>query len=123
MTLVDDSVAGLETESLPATWLAVRLGTGDRRVDAMRRAGELLGVPGAGGEYRYPSWQFGTDGNALPAISRIVQAGRAAGLDDTRLYEVMNMRLGLGSERRLVDVLREGGDDAVVAAVAQSSPR
>ena len=123
MALLDDSLARLETESLATTWLAVRLGTDDRRVDAMRRAGELLGVPCAGGEYRYPSWQFGPDGKALPAIPRIVHAARAAGLDDMRLYKVMNMRLGLGSERRLVDVLREGGDDAVVAAVAQSSPR
>lgn len=123
MTLANDTLARLESESLPATWLAVRLGTGDRRVDAMRRGGELLAVRGARGEYRYPSWQFGSDGKALPAIPRIVHAARAAGLDDTRLYEVMNLRLGLGSERRLVDMLREGGDDAVVAAVAQSSPR
>lgn len=123
MPLVNDSLTRLENESLPATWLAVRLGTGDRRVDAMRRGGELLAVPGAGGEYRYPSWQFGPDGKALPAIPRIVQAARAAGLDDARLYEVMNMRLGLGSDRCLVDVLREGGDDAVVASVAQSTPR
>ena len=123
MTLVNDSLARLETESLPATWLAVRLGTDDRRVDAMRRAGELLAVRGAGGEYRYPSWQFGPDGNTLPAIPRIVAAARAAGLDDTRLYEVMHMRLGLAGERRLVDVLREGEDDTVVAAVAQSTRR
>ena len=112
----------LEHESLPATWLAVRLGTGERRVDAMRRAGELLAVRGAGGEYRYPSWQFDPTGSVLPAIPRIVAAARAAGLDDTRLYEVLHMRLGLGSERRLVDVLREGDDDTVVAAVAQSTP-
>lgn len=112
----------LETESLTTSWLAVRLGTDDRRVDALRRAGELIGVPTAEG-YRFPSWQFGPDGKALPVVPRIVHAARAAGLDEARLYAVMNMRLGLGSERRLVDVLREGGDDAVVAAVAQSTPR
>lgn len=123
MTVADDSPTRLDTESLTTSWLAVRLGTDDRRVDAMRRAGMLIGVPVAEGGYRFPSWQFGPDGKALPAIPRIVQAARTAGLDETRLYEVMNMRLGLGSGRRLVDALREDDDDAVVAAVAQSSPR
>lgn len=123
MPLVDDSMTRLQTESLATTWLAVRLGTDDRRVDAMRRAGMLIGVPVAEGGYRFPSWQFGPDGRPLPSIPRIVHAARTAGLDEARLYAVMTMRLGLGSERRLVDVLREGGDDAVVAAVADSSPR
>jgi len=73
-------------------------------------------------EHLYPAWQF--DGAAPRAsVRRIVVAAREAGLDDVRLYEVLTSRAGLGGTRRLVDALRDGGDEHVITAVRQSSPR
>ncbi len=113
----------LRSEALSASWLSTRLGVGTQRIDAMRRAGELIGVrlPGSQ-EHLYPAWQF--DGAAPRAsVPRIVAAAREAGLDDVRLYEVLTSRAGLGGTRRLVDSLRDGGEEHVVAAVRQSAPR
>ena len=39
----------LSDESLSGSWLSTRLGIGTQRLDAMRRAGELLGVRRPGG--------------------------------------------------------------------------
>ena len=110
----------LTEESLSGSWLSTRLGVGTQRLDAMRRAGELLGVRRPGGQdYLYPAWQFAPDGKPLPVVSRLVAAGRAAGLSDERLYEVVASRAGLagaGSDR-LVDALRDGRDDYVLGVV------
>ena len=54
---------------LSTSWLAVRLGTQPAKVDAMRRAGTLIGVPGDDGGVVYPSWQFGPDGKPLPVVA------------------------------------------------------
>jgi hypothetical protein len=110
-------------DCLTASWLAARLGIDKARIEAMRRAGELIAVrPPASTEWLYPSWQFA--GRApRQAVPRIVAAARAAGLDEARLYQVLTMRLGLGGERRLADLLAAGADDQVIAAVRQSAPR
>ncbi len=113
----------LRSEALSASWLSTRLGVGTQRIDAMRRAGELIGVrlPGSQ-EHLYPAWQF--DGAAPRAsVRRIVAAAREAGLDEIRLYEVLTSREGLGGTRRLVDALRDGGDEHVIAAVRDSRTR
>jgi hypothetical protein len=118
MRLVDGR---LLQESLSGSWLSTRLGVGTHRLDAMRRAGELLGVRRPGGQdYLYPGWQFGPDGKALPAISRVVATGRAAGLSDERLYEVMVSRTGISGDERLADSLRAGRDEYVLAAIRGS---
>jgi hypothetical protein len=124
MTPTDTSFARrLRSESLTDSWLAARLGIDKPRIDALRRAGELIGVREAGSqEWRYPAWQF-EHGRARAAVPRIVRAAREAGLDETRLYEVMTMRLGLGGEQRLADLLLAGHDEQVVAAVRSSSAR
>jgi len=113
----------LQHESLSGAWLAARLGVGTGQIDAMRRAGELIGVrlPGAQ-EWFYPAWQF-RNGRPRPLVPSIVREARERGLDQLRLYEVMTMRLGLGGERRLADLLVAGEDDAVLAGIRQSSPR
>ena len=85
----------------------------------MRRAGELLGVRRPGGQdYLYPAWQFAPDGKPLPVVTRLVAAGRGAGMSDERLYEVLASRAGLGGSDRLVDALREGRDDYVLGVVS-----
>ena len=112
----------LTEESLSGSWLSSRLGVGTQRLDAMRRAGELLGVRRPGGyDFLYPAWQFGTDGQPLPVTARLVQAGRGAGLSDERLYEVLAARAGISGEARLADALREGKDEYVLSVVRSSS--
>ena len=106
-------------DSLPAPWLAARLGVEPTMIDAMRRAGELIAVREPGSqEWLYPAWQF-QDWKPRPEIPRIVGVAREAGVDDARLYEIMTAPRGLvgGGGRRLVDVLEEGRADDVVAAV------
>jgi hypothetical protein len=105
--------------TLSGPWLAARLGIDPARIDAMRRAGELIAVrePGSG-EWLYPAWQF--DG-AKPRrdVARVTAEARAAGIDESRLFELLSAPLGLGggSRRRLADLLLEGRTDDVVAAI------
>jgi hypothetical protein len=118
----DTTVRRLRSESLTDSWLAARLGVDTRRIDVMRRGGELIGVREPGGQtYLYPAWQF-ENGRPRPIVPQVVAAAREAGLDDARLYEVMTMRLGLGRERRLCDLLVAGEDAAVLAGVRSTSP-
>ena len=113
----------LSEESLSGSWLAARLGVDTGRLDAMRRGGELIGVRLPGEQaWRYPAWQF-KNGRPRPLVPAIVREARAAGLDELRLYEVMTMRLGLGGERRLADLLVAGEDDAGLAGVRSSTSK
>jgi hypothetical protein len=112
----------LANESLSGSWLSTRLGVGTQRLDAMRRAGELLGVRRPGGyDFLYPAWQFGPDGKPLPVIARLVTAARAAGLSDERLYEVLAARAGISGDDRLVDALRAGKDEYVLSVIRSSA--
>jgi hypothetical protein len=114
--------AKLAEESLSGSWLSTRLGVGTHRLDAMRRAGELLGVRRPGGQdYLYPAWQFAPDGSPLPAMQRLVQAGRGVGMSDERLYEVLAARTGISGEERLADALRQGRDEYVLSVIRSSS--
>jgi len=113
----------LQEESLTGTWLAARLGVDTARLDLMRRDGELIGVRLPGDQtWFYPAWQF-TNGRPRLLVSAITRAARETGLDELRLYEVMTMRLGLGGDRRLADLLVEGEDEAVLAGIRSSTPR
>ncbi len=112
-------------DCLSASWLSARLGVDTARIDRQRRAGELIAVrPTGGGEWLYPAWQF-SDGAPRSGVSRIVTAARDRGLDEQRLYDLLTMRAGLGrrsgSERRLADLIAEGDEDQVVAAVRAAS--
>src|SRR4051812_14025744 len=66
--------AALVREGLSTSWLATRLGVQSARVEAMRRAGELLGVrvPGRAGHV-YPGWQFGRDGKPLQSVQMLIR--------------------------------------------------
>ena len=114
--------AKLTQESLSGSWLSTRLGVGTQRLDAMRRAGELLGVRRPGGhDYLYPAWQFAPDGNALPVVPELVRSGRGRGMSDERLYEVLTSRTGISGDDRLVDALRQGRDAYVLSVVRSST--
>ena len=115
MSVVDTR---LQDESLSGSWLSTRLGVGTHRLDAMRRAGELLGVRRPGShEYLYPAWQFLPDGAPRPVIGRLVASARERGLSDERLYALLASRTGIGGDERLADALREGRDEYVLSVV------
>jgi hypothetical protein len=110
-------------ECLSTSWLAERFAVDPSKIEAMRRAGELIAVREPGStEWLYPAWQLdGTEPKRV--VPRIAAAAREAGLDETRLYEVLTGRLGLRGERRLVDLIAEGRDEEVVTAVRSAKPR
>ena len=111
----------LADESLSGSWLSTRLGVGTRRLDAMRRNGELLGVRRPGGhDFLYPGWQFAPDGTPRPVIRQLLKTSRGAGMSDERLYEVLAARTGISGAARLADALREGRDDYVLSVVRAS---
>ncbi|HEX2428100.1 MAG TPA: hypothetical protein VHI53_09225 [Gaiellaceae bacterium] len=106
------------TDTLPGTWLSERMAVDPARIDALRRAGELIAVREPGStEWRYPAWQF-VGGKPRSGIARIVAIARERGIDETRLFDVLTQPLGLrGDGRRLADLLVEGREDEIVAAV------
>ena len=106
------------SETLPATWLAERAAVDPAKIDALRRAGELIAVREPGStEWRYPAWQF-DNGQPRTGIARVVAAARDCGLDDAKLYAALTSPLGLRDQgRTLVDLLLEGREDEVVTAV------
>jgi hypothetical protein len=110
-------------DSLSASWLAVRLGLEPRKIEAIRRAGELIAYrPEGAHEYYYPVWQFDDDWRPQPIVPRLVMAAREAGLSDNRLYALLNARSGLGGDRKLADALREGRSDHVLNAIRTAKP-
>ena len=106
-------------DSLPATWLAARLAVDPAKIDAMRRGGELIAVREPGSTaWSYPAWQF-DEWKPRRGIARVAAAARDARLDEAQLYDLMTSPLGLreAGRRTLVDLLLEGREDEVVAAV------
>lgn len=106
-------------DCLPGSWLGERLGGNPTRIEAMRRAGELIAVRRPGSvEWLYPAWQF-DDWKPRPGVARVVAAAREAGLDESALYELLTAPLGLSGRggTRLADLLAEGREDEVVVAV------
>jgi hypothetical protein len=87
----------------------------------MRRSGELFAVRRPGSqEYLYPAWQFDDGGRPLPVVPRLLRAAKRAGLDDEGLARLLNRRAGLVGGKRLVEVLREGGEEHVLQVVASA---
>jgi hypothetical protein len=111
----------LVAESLTTEWLASSLGVDPGRIEAMRRAGELLGVRAGGREFRFPAWQFGGEGKALPVVPDLIREARAAGVDDEALYAILSRRSGMGG-KRLAEYLRAGDYEYVRRAVRSSLP-
>jgi hypothetical protein len=114
-------------DCLSGSWLSERLGVDVARIDALRRGRELIAVRRAGSaEWLYPAWQF-SGGQPRPSVPRILAAAREAGLDEQRLYDILTMRLGLGTRagpvQSLADLIATGADDQVVAAIRDASPQ
>jgi hypothetical protein len=111
-------------ECVPATWLGERMALEPLRIEAMRRAGELIAVWDAGSnQWLYPAWQF-ERWAPRRGINRVVVAAREARIPDERLYELLTAPLGLTRTRggrRLADVLVEGRVDDVVAAIRSAA--
>jgi hypothetical protein len=104
-------------DCLSASWLAARISVEPVKLDVMRRAGELIAVRNLEtNEWMYPAWQF-SGRTPRRVIPRIVNVAREAGISETRLYEVLSAPMGLGGSRRLADLVVEGRDEEVVAAV------
>jgi hypothetical protein len=102
------------TTGLSTDWLAARMGVQPARVEALRRAGELLGVRRADGKHVFPSWQFGTNGRPLPLVARLVRAARAAGIDDEALHELVGRRIASIGRDGLVRALADEPADQVM---------
>jgi hypothetical protein len=118
----DRDLRRLAAESLSASWLSSRFGIQPARIDALRREGSLFGVrlPGAR-EHLYPAWQFARgSAETKPEVRRVLTAAREAGLSEIELFRLLERREGLGRER-LVDALRAGRVDFVVAQIAAAT--
>jgi hypothetical protein len=104
-------------DCLSASWLAERLAVDPARVDAMRRAGELVAVREEGStEWRYPAWNL-AGRQPRPGIARVVSAAGDAGLDGAALYDALVAPRGMRGEQRLLDLLVEGRTEDVVRAL------
>ena len=105
-------------QAYSGAWLATKLGVEPRELDVRRRSGEVLGIPvGRGVEYVYPAWQFDAAGRPLAAIPRVIAAAREAGLSATELGDLLQRRDGMTGRTRLLDALRAGREERVLAAI------
>ena len=103
------------------SWLAARLGADPAAIDARRRAGELFAVPIHGGfDHVYPAWQFGPDGQPLPAVEHLLAAARSADMDNTALDSFLNRRAGVGGPR-MWELVREGRQDYVISSLLSAA--
>lgn len=110
-------------DSLSASWLASRLGSEPFKIEAMRRAGELIAYrPEGSREYYYPLWQFDEEWHPLPIIPQLVREAETRGLRGNRLYEVLNARAGATGSSKLGASLREGRFEHVLGAIRSAQP-
>ena len=107
------------TQALSASWLSTKWGVDTVKINAMRRAGELLAVRPAGSqEWLFPAWQFGPDGQVRPEVARVLEAARERGLRSEQVYALLERRSGMTGGDRLRDDLFDGRVDHVIAALA-----
>ena len=111
----------LSEHGLTAAWLSTKWGMDTLRIEAMRRAWELVAVrpPGAH-EWRFPAWQFGSDGNVRPDVQRVLATARARGLSPDRLGVLLSRRSGLTTGGRLLDDLLAGRVEHVLTAIERA---
>ena len=102
---------------MTATWIGSRYAIEPALIDVMRRDGELIAFlkPGSS-EWLYPTWQF-RNGLRHHAIPRIVRAAKEAGLEEGRLYTILNAKRGLNGNGRVYELLFQGREDDVVELV------
>jgi hypothetical protein len=107
------------SNSLSTSWLGARLGRDPHSLERLRRSGEILGVR-TNGHYTFPAWQFDGQGRIVEGMPRVIATARTYGVSDERLGQLLQMRVGLASTRRLADELRDGNVDHVLAVVRQA---
>jgi hypothetical protein len=111
----------MRNDSFTTSWLAARLGADPTQVEARRRAGELLAVPGPDGHgWLYPAWQFDRDGNPLPVVARLLAAAQDTGMGPSQLDAFLNRRAGVGGPR-MWELVRDGREDYVVSSVRSAA--
>ena len=115
-------IAGMDVslaeESLSGSWLSSRLGVGTQRLDAMRRAGELIGVRAPdSSDWRFPPWQFDVDGHVTGDVRRVLETARELRLSGERLNELLDRRSGMTGGDRLLDDLLAGRVEHVLATL------
>jgi hypothetical protein len=118
-----DAYGRLRRDGFTTSWLAARLGTQPERVDLARRDGWILGVrvPGTH-DYYFPAWQFDREGQPLPVVRRVIEAARARGLNDERLFEILSTRAGLVGGKPLAQGVQDGDEEQLLAAVRSARP-
>jgi len=108
-------------EALSASWLSTKWGVDTVKINAMRRAGELVAVrPTGSHEWLYPAWQFGPDGGLRPELEDILRLARERGLRSEQLAELLERRSGITGGERLRDDLVAGRVDHVLEAIRRS---
>jgi hypothetical protein len=113
------SILTTVTDALSASWLSTKWGIDTVRINAMRRAGELVAVRPAGShEWLYPAWQFDPDGGLRPEVEHALQAARRRGLRPEQVAELLERRSGMTGGERLRDDLVAGRIDHVLAAIS-----
>ena len=106
-------------EALSASWLSTKWGVDTVKINAMRRAGELVAVRPAGSQdWLYPAWQFGPDGSVRPEVEHVLAAARRRGLRPEQTAELLERRSGITGGDRLRDDLVAGRVDHVLAAIS-----
>jgi hypothetical protein len=111
--------AGGYRDCVTASWLSVSLGIDPRRIDAMRRAGELIAVRAAGStEWLYPGWQVAA-GKVRDCVPLIAAAARDTGLDEAALYRTLTTKRGLSDGQTLAELIVADQGDQVVSALRE----
>jgi hypothetical protein len=106
-------------EALSASWLSTKWGVDTVKINAMRRAGELVAVRPAGSqEWHFPAWQFGPDGRVLPEVERVLAAARARGLRPEQVGSMFERRSGMTGGERLRDDVLAGRVGHLLAALS-----
>jgi hypothetical protein len=104
--------------ALSASWLSTKLGVDTVRLNAMRRAGELIAVRRTGfHEWFFPAWQFDAEGNVTNDVRRVLDTARELGLSGEQLNLLLDRRSGMTGGVSLLDDLLEGRVDHVLATL------
>ena len=107
------------SDALSASWLSTKWGIDTVKINAMRRAGELVAVrPAHSQEWLYPAWQFGPDGQVREDVARLLAAARDRGVKTEQLHELLERRSGMTGGGRLRDELLTGQMEHVLAAIS-----
>jgi hypothetical protein len=113
---VRERLLAAEGGALTAEEAGAILGVTRQAIDNRRKRGSLLAVQLGRRGYRYPAWQFTSDG-MLPGLDRTLKA-LADSSPWIQLAFLLNDNAWL-DDRRPLDALRQGEVDATVAAARQ----